>query len=413
MHDACLVLQYGQLFRAKKELAPFEKRLDRARHTLAKAKAGLLRATSRATSRASSKLDPRVAAAVHTAERNAQRALQRYEQRRAALGLFREYALAPCGAFVTFEREEGAAACLEALRGGLPYLFQPPFLRYPLEGVPEPALECALAETEIAEEAARLARNLSTSPNSSTDSLPRLPRADRHQSSPQRRPRNASPGASPDSSRDKGARLKNKLDLLRAAAAAAYSARDATLPALRLRAYRAPHPQDTAFDNLPSDLSNLPWAAAAWGTVFRRLLARLLLLAITATAVSAVVMLHSLKTDVTEATATLLGVNRTGGVSALNSLTAEQAAELARSISAEQGLGLAVSVALVTFNNLITALVGRIARFERHPTFTRREKIKLLLLAFSVTCNLGLVPILVGAGIVAEVRAGPSFTVKK
>jgi hypothetical protein len=36
VHDACSVLRYGALLRAKMHLVPFEKRIDRARHALAK-----------------------------------------------------------------------------------------------------------------------------------------------------------------------------------------------------------------------------------------------------------------------------------------------------------------------------------------------------------------------------------------
>lgn len=36
VHDACSVLRYGALLRAKMHLVPFEKRVDRARHALAK-----------------------------------------------------------------------------------------------------------------------------------------------------------------------------------------------------------------------------------------------------------------------------------------------------------------------------------------------------------------------------------------
>jgi hypothetical protein len=406
VHDACSVLQYGALLRAKMHLVPFEKRIDRARHALAKvrlllgatttlsyskftltpprppapqAKACLLRASMRNAPHPAGRLSY----AVHSAQRSLDRALRRHDIRRAALAE-RSFSLAPCGAFVTFEREEGAAVCMQALRGGLPYLLQPCYLRYPLAGPPAAALASAEAEEE--ESRASFARVSMGSYDSELEEEGPVEPESGKPGTIRRRP----------SGWDKG---EAKRENLREEAIAAYASREGTHDSRRLRAFAAPHPQDATFDNLPSDLTNLP-AASAWGTLLRRVVARALLAGITAVSVSGVVLLHSLKTDVTGTAASLLGLNKTTGVDWKEKLTAEQVRQLAQYTGAEQALGMSVSIALVTFNSVITTVVGRVAQFERHPTFTRRETIKLFLLTFFVTANLGLVPLLVGAAIV-------------
>lgn len=324
----------------------------------------------------------RLSSAVDSAQQSLDLALRRHDARRAVLA-DRSFSLAPCGAFVTFERQEGAAACLQALRGGLPYLFQPCYLRYPLEGPPAAALRSAEAGEE---ESQALFARTSVGAHGWEDGVLMAAEA----GEPDEVSRRPSGWDVAEAERER----------LRDEAVAAYASRDDTRDSRRLRAFAAPHPQDAAFENLPSDLTNLP-AAAAWGTLLRRVVARALLTIITAISVGGVVMLHSLKTDVTRTAAALLGLNRTAGVAiGMENLTAEQIRQLAQYTGAEQALGLASSIALVTFNNVITTVVGRVAQFERHPTFTRRETIKLSLLTFFVTANLGLVPLLAGAAIV-------------
>ena len=54
-------------------------------------------------------------------------------------------ALDVVGAFVTFQHQPGRRAMLELCRGGLPWLLQPAYVRYPARGPPAAAVAAARA----------------------------------------------------------------------------------------------------------------------------------------------------------------------------------------------------------------------------------------------------------------------------
>ena len=56
-----------------------------------------------------------------------------------------EKALDVVGAFVTFQHQPGRRAMLELCRGGLPWLLQPAYVRYPARGPPAAAVAAARA----------------------------------------------------------------------------------------------------------------------------------------------------------------------------------------------------------------------------------------------------------------------------
>ena len=149
----------------------------------------------------------------------------------------------------------------------------------------------------------------------------------------------------------------------------------------RLRAYPATQPRDVLYANLPYRI--LALNCRGFNTFLRRFIAKMLLAAFMAISFSAILIVNSLKSDLT--------ASSDGGPSMLSAFNIPSSM-----VALVEGvLPTVASLFVVVVNQAIIFLVGALGKFERHPTLSGMHKSKLLTILIAVAFNTGFLPLIV------------------